>query len=84
MREGKAEWQNDTDSVKPVTLKASRASSSKNHVLKWVGTMVSKLQGTFVPRWKDIQDDPKLDLRGLLMQRKKRKEAPALESNDTP
>ena len=46
--------------------------------------MVSKLQGTFVPRWKDIQDDPKPDLRGLLMQRKKRKEAPALKSNDTP
>ena len=46
--------------------------------------MVSKLQGTFIPRWKDIQDDPKLDLRGLLMQRKKRKEATALESNDTP
>ena len=26
---------------------------------------VSKLQGTFLPRWEDIQDDPEPDLRGL-------------------
>ena len=45
---------------------------------------VSKLQGTFLPRWGDIQDDPEPDLRGLLMQRKKRKEVSALESSDAP
>ena len=45
---------------------------------------VSKPQGTFVPRWEDIQDDPEPDLRRLLMQRKKWKEAPASKSNDAP
>lgn len=35
---------------------------------------VSKLQGTFVLNWEDIQDDSKPDLRGLLMQKRKRKE----------
>ena len=45
-------------------------------------SLVSKPQGTFVPRLEDIQDNPELDLKGLLAQRKKRKEAPALEEND--
>ena len=45
---------------------------------------VSKPRGTFIPRWEDIQDDLEPDLRGLLMQRKKRKEAPILESSDRP
>ncbi|KAK9991381.1 hypothetical protein SO802_026366 [Lithocarpus litseifolius] len=38
-------------------------------------SLVSKPQGTFVPRWEDIQDDLELDLRELLKWRKKRKEA---------
>jgi len=37
-----------------------------------------------VPRWEDVQDDLEPDLRRLLMQKKKRKEAPALESDDAP
>jgi len=37
---------------------------------------VSKTEGPFVHRWKDIQDDLEPDLRGLLMRRKKMKEAP--------
>ena len=44
---------------------------------------VSKPQGTFVPRWEDIQDDSEFDLRGLLMWKRKRKEASASESSDT-
>ena len=47
-------------------------------------SFVIKPQGIFVPRWKDIQDDPEPDLRELLMQRKKRKEAPTLELSDVP
>ena len=43
---------------------------------------VSKPQGTFVPRWEDIQDDLEPDLRWLLVQRKKRKEVLALEESD--
>ena len=37
---------------------------------KWVPageSAVSKPQGTFVPRWEDVQDDPEPDLRRLLM-----------------
>ena len=37
-------------------------------------SLVSKLQGTFVPKWEDIQDNPKLDLMELLMRKIKRKE----------
>ena len=40
---------------------------------------MSKPQSTFVPRWEDVQDDLEPDLRRLLMQKKKRKEAPTLE-----
>ena len=43
---------------------------------------VSKPQGTSVPRWEDVQDDPKPDLRRLLMQKKKRKEVPTLKSDN--
>ena len=43
---------------------------------------ISKPQGTFVPKWEDIQDDPKPDLRGLLMRKKKRKEAPTFKLRD--
>ena len=45
---------------------------------------VSKPQGTFIPRWEDIQDDPEFDLKELLMRRKKRKEASTSESSDMP
>ena len=46
-------------------------------------SLVSKPQGTFMPRWEDIQNDPELDLRKLLLQKRRRKEAPTLESDDT-
>ena len=45
---------------------------------------VSKPRGTFVPKWEDIQGDPEPDLRELLAQKRKRKEAPAVEVNDMP
>ena len=45
---------------------------------------VSKPRGTFVPKWEDIQSDPELDLREPLARKKKRKEALAAESDDTP
>ena len=47
-------------------------------------SLVFKPQGTFVPRWEDIQDDSKLDLRGLLMRKRKWMKAPASESSGTP
>ena len=43
-----------------------------------------KPRGIFVPKWEDIQSDPKPDLRELLSRKKRRKEAPAAESDDTP
>ena len=46
--------------------------------------VVAKPQGTFVPRWKDVQDDPEPDLRELLARKKKRKEAPAAELDEVP
>ena len=46
--------------------------------------VVAKPQGIFVPRWKDVQDDPEPDLRELLAQKKKRKEAPAAELDEVP
>ena len=45
---------------------------------------VLKPRGTFVPKWENIQSDPKPDLRELLAQKKKRKETPTVESDDTP
>ena len=45
---------------------------------------VSKLRGTFVPKWEDIRNDPEPNLRQLLSQEKKMKEALAAESNDRP
>ena len=45
---------------------------------------VSKPRGTFVPKWEDIQDDPEPDLRELLARKRKRREASAAESDDTP
>ena len=46
--------------------------------------VVVKPQGTFVPRWKDVQDDPEPDLRELLGRKKKRKEALAAEPDEVP
>ena len=46
--------------------------------------LVSKPRGTFVPRWEDVQDDLEPDLRELLARKKKRKEAPVLEPDETP
>lgn len=47
-------------------------------------SLVSKPRGTFEPKWEDIQSDPEPDLRELLARKRKRKEAPAAESNDIP
>ena len=46
-------------------------------------SLILKPRGTFVPRWEDIQSDPEPDLRKLLSQKKKRKEAPTVELDDT-
>ena len=54
---------------------------------KWVPfgeSSMSKQQGTFVPRWEDIQNNLKPDLRRQLMRRKKRKEKLTLESDNVP
>jgi len=45
---------------------------------------ISKPQGTFVLKWEDVRGNPEPDLRELLAQKKKRKEAPAAESNYIP
>ena len=45
---------------------------------------VSKLRGTFVPRWEDVQGDPEPDLKVLLARKKKRKEMPAIELDEIP
>ena len=46
--------------------------------------LVSKPQGTFVPWWEDVQNDPEPDLRELLARKKKRKETLAVEPDETP
>ena len=45
---------------------------------------VSKPRGNFIPKWEDIQDDPEPDLKELLARKRKRREASAAESDDTP
>ena len=35
-------------------------------------------------KWEDVQGDPELDLKELLAQKKKRKEAPTAKSDDIP
>ena len=45
---------------------------------------ISKPRGTFVLGWEDVQDDLELDLRELLVRKKKRKEAPTVEPDETP
>jgi len=47
-------------------------------------SLVLKPQCTFVPKWEDVQGDPEPDLRELLTRKKKRKEAPTVELDDTP
>ena len=47
-------------------------------------SLVLKPRGIFVPKWEDIQSDPEPDLRELLSRKKKRKEVPIAESDDTP
>ena len=42
---------------------------------------ISKPQGTFVPKWEDIQDDPKPNLRELLARKRKRREEKLLPQN---
>lgn len=37
-----------------------------------------------MPKWRDIQDDLEPDLRELLARKRKRKEAPTADSEDTP
>ena len=44
---------------------------------------VSKPRGTFIPRWEDVWNDLEPDLRELLSQKKKRKEVPTIELDDT-
>ena len=85
MRKRKAERKNDTESGKSVTLWAAHLVQTMFYD-EWAPSgesSVSKPQGTFIPRWEDIQDDSEPDLRGLLMWKRKRKEASALESSDT-
>ena len=45
---------------------------------------VLKPRGTFIPKWEDIQSDLEPNLRELLSRKKKWKEAPSIESDDTP
>ena len=47
-------------------------------------SLVSKPHSTFVPKWEDIQGNPKPDLKELLMRKRKRKEAPTPELDNTP
>ena len=68
----KVEWKNDMNGGKYITLRASEGSSGIYTMFydKWAASRkisVSKPQGTFVPRWEAVQDDPKLDLKRLLM-----------------
>ncbi|KAK9983661.1 hypothetical protein SO802_033186 [Lithocarpus litseifolius] len=42
------------------------------------------LSKPYLERWEDIQSDPEPNLRKLLSQKKKRKEAPTTDSDDTP
>ena len=45
---------------------------------------MSKPTGTFIPKFEDIQDDPELDLRELLLRKGKRKEVLTPEPDSTP
>ena len=76
-----------------ITANTSPFEQAKAHLVEtmfydqWASSrenVVAKPQGTFVPRWKDVQDDPEPDLRELLGRKKKRKEVPAAEPNEVP
>ena len=45
---------------------------------------MSKLTSIFIPKWEDIQDDLELDLRELLLWKRKRKEVLTPEPDSTP
>ena len=47
-------------------------------------SLVSKLLGTFVPRWEDVENELKSDFRELLARKRKRKEVPTSESGNLP
>ena len=47
-------------------------------------SLVSKLLGTFVPRWEDVENDLKSDFRELLARKRKRKDVPTSESGNLP
>lgn len=88
MHERNIEWQNGMDSGKLITFEQGEA-----HLVEtmfhdeWAPfgeSSVSKPQDTFFLKWGDIQDDPKLDLKELLAQKKKRKKAPTSKSSGTP
>ena len=86
--EGKDEQQNDTHSSKSSPFEQAEAHLVETMFYdQWAPSgesSVSKPRGTFVPKWEDIQSDSELDLRELLARKRKRKEAPAAESDDTP
>ena len=43
VREGKIEWQDDTHNDKPIAIRAGGSPSSRNYVLRLVGTFWGKL-----------------------------------------
>ena len=45
---------------------------------------MSKPTGIFIPKWEEIQDDPELDLRELLLWKRKRKEVLTPEPDSMP
>lgn len=71
VREKDIEWQNDTNYSKPIPIQAGDIHLVEtmfyNEWALFGESSVSKLIGTFVLKWEDIQDDPKLDLRKLLL-----------------
>ena len=75
-----------------IAVNPSPFEQAKAHLVKtmfynqWASSgesSISKPRGTFVPKWKDIQDDPEPNLGELLARKRKRREASATESNDT-
>ena len=71
VHEREIEWQNDTNYSKPIPIQVGDIHLVEtmfyNEWALFRESSVSKLTGTFVPKWEDIQDDPKLDLRKLLL-----------------
>ena len=76
-----------------IAAKSSPFEQAEAHLLEtmfydeWASSSessVSKLQGTFIPKWEDFQDDLEPYLRELLMWKKKRKEVPTLKLSGMP